>query len=129
MIDTTRYNQVQTKHTHTGVWVAIGLMGAVIVFSFIVAAGAFIGLNKVKEEGPTSARFYLALQDHNYALAYTFLDSEAKLNNQAVDQQTFISQAAQADSQSTAIKGFDVADKSNDASAIVNVHRGNSTYQ
>jgi hypothetical protein len=129
MIDTNRSYQAQTRHTHTGMLVAIGGMGAVIIFGLIIAAAIFRGINKVKEEGPTTARFYLALQDHNYALAYSFLDSEAKLNNQAVDQQTFIKQAAQADALSTTIKGFDYSDKGNNASATVNVHRGNFNYQ
>jgi hypothetical protein len=129
MTDTKNYQQITNKHTHTGVWIAIGLIGTALVLSLLVAAGVFLGLNQVKDNGPTSARFYLALQDHNYALAYTYLDSGATVNNKVVDQATFISQAAQADSLNSAIKGFDITGQNDNASTFVNVHRGNSTYK
>lgn len=129
MINSQISNKERSNHTHTGILVTLGIIGMVMIFGFIIVAAVFLGINKVKDEGPTPARFYLALQDHNYALAYTFLDSGAKLNNETLDQQTFVQKAAQADSLSTGIKGFDYNDKGAGDSATVNVHRGNSTYQ
>ena len=129
MLDTQTYPQTQTKHSHTGLWFAIGAMAAIAIFSLFLVATIGLGLNKVKESGPTSAQFYMALQDHNYPLAYTYLDAKAKVNNQEVDQLTFISQAAQADARNNTISGFDVTDKGDNASATVKVTRGKLSYE
>jgi hypothetical protein len=129
MINTQLSNRERSNHIHTGTLVALGLIAAVMIFGSIIGVAVFLGINKVKDEGPTPARFYMALQDHNYALAYSFMDGDAKLNNQPVDQQTFIQKAALADAQSASIKGFDYKDNANSSSVTVNVHRGNSNYQ
>ncbi len=121
--------QAQTKHSHTALWLAIGAIAAVAIFSIIVVLGVWVGLNQIKETGPTPARFYLALQSQNYALAYTYLDAGAKISNQDFSQQSFIAQAAQTDSRSTAISGFEFNDKGSPDAATVKVSRGGSSYE
>ena len=129
MYETQVYPQTQTRHSHAGLWLATGIMAGIAVISLFLAGAVFLGLNQVKENGPTPARFYMALHDQNYALAYSYLDSGATLNNQPVDQQSFSSQFAQADSRNKAISGFEITDKNDAASANVKVSRGSSTYQ
>lgn len=122
------YPQTQTRHSHTGLWASITIIAGAVIFSAIVIIAIFIGLNKVKDSGPTPARFYLALQGQNYALAYAYLDGQAKVNNQPVNQQTFIEQMAQADATTGAISGFSYEDKQDNSNVTVKVTRANRTY-
>lgn len=129
MYETQVYPQSQTRHSHAGLWVTIGIMAGIAVISLLLAGAVFLGLNQVKENGPTPARFYMALHDQNYALAYSYLDSGASLNNQPVDQQSFIGQFAQADSRTKAISGFEITNKNDASNATVKVSRAGASYE
>lgn len=131
MLDTTTYSQTQTstRHSHSGLWLALGISAVLALFSLLLVASIWLGFNKIKDTGPTPARFYLALHDQNYALAYTYLDNSARVNNQTLDQSAFISLAAQSDADQGAISGFELTTKDETANATVKVSRPTGSYQ
>jgi hypothetical protein len=126
--------QQQPRQSRRTLWIILGVVGGLIViaglaFSLLVITGVFTALNVIKQTGPIPARYYLAIIDQDYAQAYSYVDSNATINGQQVDQQAFTNLATAADHQNGRVTGFDLKGDENDPSHMtVTVSRGTQSY-
>lgn len=118
-------------------WMIFGIAASLIVlvclaFTLLVVTGVVVGLttffNTTSEPTPVAANYYLAIMTHDYAKAYTDLDSHAAVNGRQVDQQTFVTLATSVDAQNGNVTGYTI--EGNDPShPTITVHRGARVYQ
>jgi hypothetical protein len=81
---------------------------------------------------PVIASYGLDFMRQDYTDAYTHLDSQATINGQQVDQQTFIALATAADTRYGKVSGFSIDSplQGNDPSFVtITVHRSDQNYQ
>ena len=82
-------------------WLIVGGVSIVvfIVLSVYVGFAAYSAINAVKQNGSISERYYLNIVGGDYTTAYSYLDSNATIDGQQVDQQAFTRLAKAADAQ------------------------------
>jgi|GEM_PF-2419018 len=128
MLNQTDFSNRQSHPKPIGLIVLFSLAG-LLIFSAVVLLGIYFGLKQAKENGPIPVRYYMAIRDQNYALAYTYLSMDAKVNDQKVNLETFTQQAALADSQGGKVEGFTVeGDQNAPDGVILQLHRSNQKY-
>lgn len=119
-------------------WMIFGIVASLIVlgsviFTVLVATDVIVGLNAffntTTEPTPVAANYYLAIMAHDYAKAYTDLDSHATINGQQVDQQAFITLATTADTHNGKVSGYTIDQGTDPARLTITVHRGARIYQ
>jgi hypothetical protein len=123
-MNTLNYNSTQeiNRRKANRIKLGLGLAGGfILVVAIIAALGVVIGLNVIKEKGPVPVKYYQALFDKNYTLAYAFLDETAVVNGQTVDQASFTKMAAAQDVKEGSVGGYSI-DGSNDQATSVTVH-------
>jgi hypothetical protein len=79
---------------------------------------------------PTVAEYYQAVKEKNYALAYTFVDANAKNSSgQALTENTFVQMAQASDNEGGTIVNVTIDPISNDSTQILlSINRGSSLY-
>ena len=126
----------QPRKSRTLLWIVLGSTIGVLLFSALVAGSAFFALHtffqQTDQPVPVVASYGLSFMRQDYANAYTNLDSQATINGQQVDQQSFTALATSADEHYGKVSGYsiDPALQGNDPSYMtITVHRGNRNYQ
>jgi flagellar basal body-associated protein FliL len=123
----------QPRQSHRTLWIVLGSAIGVLIFAALVTGAVFVALHtffqQTDQPVPVAANYGLAFMRQDYASAYADLDSQATINGQKVDEQTFRHLATTADAQQGKVTGYSL-DGSNSASLFtMTVHRGDRTYQ
>jgi hypothetical protein len=126
----------QPRKSRTLLWIVLGSTIGVLLFTALVGASAFFALHsffqQTDQSVPVVASYGLAFMRQDYANAYSHLDSQATINGEQVDQQSFTALATSADSHYGKVSGYsiDSLSQGNDSSNItITVHRGDQNYQ
>src|SRR5215472_1472132 len=95
------FTQSQSRRSRRTLWIMVGTIVALALIGFaaIVWVRASSELNSIKLTGSTPERYYLNIMSSDYTTAYSYLDSNATIAGQPVDQQAFIRLAKSADAQ------------------------------
>lgn len=122
-------------------WTVLGIVGgsivlATLLFSLLIAAGVFVGLNAffhtTTAPVPVAAHYYLSIMEQNYPQAYTDLDQHAQINGQSLDQHAFTTLATTTDAQEGKVSGYSIDPtlQGNDSARVtITVHRGAHIYE
>jgi hypothetical protein len=126
------YAPVSSQRRLTRLWIVLGSSVVVIVFAALVTGAVFVALHtffqQTDQPAPVAASYYLAFMTQDYPKAYAELDSQATINGQRIDEQTFRNLATTADAQKGKVTGYSL-DGSDSASLFtVTVHRGGQNY-
>jgi hypothetical protein len=108
----------------------VGLAGGFILLTMLLAGiGVIVGLNVIKDKGPVPVKYYQALFDKNYTLAYAYMDETAVVNGQPVDQIGFTKLAAAQDAKNGSVQGYSIDGPVDQGPAVtVHVNRGGKKY-
>ena len=91
--------QQQSRRSRRTFWISVGTLCAMT----LIGLTAFVGVtasaasNPLKQKGAVAARYYLTIESGDYATAYSFLDRDATIDGQPVDEQAFLRLAKSAD--------------------------------
>ncbi|HEX6477765.1 MAG TPA: hypothetical protein VF043_02890 [Ktedonobacteraceae bacterium] len=120
----------QLRRSRRTLWIVVGTISAIALIGFaaIVWVVASSELNSIKPNGSISERFYLNIMSGDYTTAYSYLDSNATINGQPVDQQVFIRLARAADAQYGTVHGITFSTESDATHVTVTVSRGSRSY-
>jgi hypothetical protein len=126
----------QPRKPRTWLWIVLGSAIGVLLFSALVAGNTFFALHtffqQTDQPVPVVASYGLAFIRQDYANAYTNLDSQASINGQQVDQQSFTALATSADTHYGKVSEYNIDPslQGNDPSHMtITVHRGDHSYQ
>jgi hypothetical protein len=104
----------------------------VLVFAALVTGAVFVALHtflqQTDQPAPVAASYYLAFMTQDYPEAYAELESQATINGQKVDEQTFRHLATTADAQQGKVTGYSLDSRNSAALFTVTVHRGGQNY-
>jgi len=116
----------------TRLWIVLGSIVGVIVFAAVVTGAVFIALHtffqQTDQPAPVTASYYLAFMTQDYTKAYAELDSQATINGQKLDEQTFRNLAATADAQKGKVTSYSLDGNDSSSHFTVTVHRGGQNY-
>jgi hypothetical protein len=133
--------QPPPAHSRSKRWTILGIASgailiAVLVFSLLVAAGVYAGLNAffhtTTAPTPVAAHYYLSIMEQDYPQAYADLGQHAQINGQPLDQQAFIALATTTDAQLGKVSGYSIdpaLQGKNSAQVTITVHRGAHIYK
>lgn len=123
----------QPRQSRPLLWIILGSTIGVLLFAALVAGSAFFALHaffqQTDQPVPVAGNYYLAFMTQDYAKAYADLDSQATINGQHVDEQTFINLATAADAQKGKVFGYSMMGDGSGSSLTVTVQRGGHSYQ
>jgi hypothetical protein len=123
----------QPRKSRPMLWIVLGSTIGVLLFAALVGASAFFALRtffqQTDQPVPVAGNYYLALMTQDYAKAYADLDSQATINGQQVDEQTFINMAKAADAQRGRVLGYSIMGNDSGSSFTMTVQRGGQSYQ
>ena len=126
------YATVPFQRRRTRLWIVLGSIVGVIVFAAVVTGAVFIALHtffqQTDQPAPVAASYYLAFMTQDYTKAYAELDSQATINGQKVDEQTFRNLAATADAQKGKVTSYSLEGSDSSSHFTVTVHRGGQNY-
>ena len=122
--------QEQSRRSRRRFWLLIGGISIVvfIVFAVYVGFAAYSAINTVKQTGSIPERYYLNIMSGDYTTAYSYLDSNATIDGQPVDQQAFIRLAKAADAQNGTVHGITFNIESDATHVTATVSRGSRNY-
>ena|SRR5260221_13173310 len=94
-------DQQESRRSRCKFWIIVGSISAIALIGFIVyvAVITFSTLNSIKQNGSIPERYYLNIMSGDYTTASTYLECNATIDGQPVDQQAFIHLAKAADAQ------------------------------
>ncbi len=126
------YAPVPFQRRRTRLWIVLGSIAGVIVFAALVTGAVFVALHtffqQTDQPVPVAASYYLAFMRQDYTKAYAELDSQATINGQKVDEQTFRHLAATADAQQGKVTSYSLDGSDSASHFTVTVHRGGQNY-
>ncbi len=122
--------QEQSRRSRRRFWLLIGGISIVvfIVFAVYVGFAAYSAINTVKQTGSIPERYYLNIMSGDYTTAYSYLDSNATIDGQPVDQQAFLHLAKAADAQNGTVHGITFNIESDATHVTATVSRGSRSY-
>lgn len=122
--------QEQSRRSRRRFWLLIGGISIVvfIVFAVYVGFAAYSAINTVKQTGSIPERYYLNIMSGDYTTASSYLDSNATIDGQPVDQQAFIRLAKAADAQNGTVHGITFNIESDATHVTATVSRGSRSY-
>ncbi len=111
-------------------WLIVGGVSIVvfIVFAVYVGLAAYSAINNLKQNGSIPERYYLNIIGGDYTTAYSYLDSNATIDGQQVDQQAFTRLAKAADAQFGTAHAILLSTESDATNVTVTVSRGSRSY-
>jgi hypothetical protein len=126
----TQPQQEQSRRSRRRFWLLIGGISIVvfIVFAVYVGFAAYSAINTVKQTGSIPERYYLNIMSGDYTTASSYLDSNATIDGQPVDQQAFIRLAKAADAQNGTVHGITFNIESDATHVTATVSRGSRSY-
>src|SRR5215469_5181812 len=118
------------RRSRRTVWIMVGTLVALALIGItaIVWLRASSELHSIKQNGSISERYYLNIMSGDYTTAYSFLESNATIAGQPVDQQAFIRLAKSADARYGSVHGITFSTESDAAQVTVTVSRGSHNY-
>jgi hypothetical protein len=123
----------QPRQSHRTLWIVLGSAIGVLVFAALVTGAVFVALHtffqQTDQPVPVAANYGLAFMRQDYASAYADLDSQATINGQKVDEQTFRNLATTADAQKGKVTGYSLDGSNSTSLFTMTVHRGGRNYQ
>ena len=122
--------QEQSRRSRRRFWLLIGGISIVvfIVFAVYVGFAAYSAINTVKQTGSIPERYYLNIMSGDYTTASSYLDGNATIDGQPVDQQAFIGLAKAADAQNGTVHGITFNIESDATHVTATVSRGSRSY-
>lgn len=122
--------QQQSRRSRRALYIAIGVVSAIVLIGFTVFTVMAVSsaLNSIKQNGSIPERYYLNIMSGDYTTASTYLDSNATINGQPVDQQAFIRLAKATDTQFGTVHGITFSTESDATHVTATVSRGSRTY-
>lgn len=126
----TQPDQQQPRRSRRTLWIMVGTLVALALIGItaIVWLRASSELNSVKQNGSIPERYYLNIMNGDYTTAYSFLESNATIAGEPVDQQAFIRLAKSADARYGTVHGITFSTESDAAQVTVTVSRGSRNY-
>lgn len=129
------YSQ-QPQKSRIWLWIVLGSLIGVLLFTALVAGSAFFAVRSFFQQTdqslPVVASYGLDFMRQDYTDAYTKMDSQATINGQQVDQQSFIALATAADTRYGNMSGYSIDSPlqgTNPSYVTITVHRSNQNYQ
>jgi len=118
------------RQSRRTLWIIVGTISAIalIGFTVFVAVIASSALNSIKQNGSIPERYYLNIIRGDYTTASTYLDSNATIDGQPVDQQAFIRLAKAADAQYGTVRDITFNIESDATHVTATVSRGSRSY-
>ena len=122
--------QQQSRRSRRMLYILVGTLAAIALIGFIAFVWVAVSteLNSIKQNGSIPERYYLNIMSGDYTTASTYLDSNATVDGQPVDQQTFIRLARAADTQLGTVHGITLSTESDATHVTVTVSRGSRSY-
>ncbi|HEV2579539.1 MAG TPA: hypothetical protein VGT44_01700 [Ktedonobacteraceae bacterium] len=122
--------QQQSRRSRRTFWIIAGsiLAIALIGLAGYVAVLTSSALNSLKQTGSIPERYYLNIMSGDYTTASTYLDSNATIDGQPVDQQSFMRLAKATDAQYGGVRGITFNIESDATHVTVTVSRGSRSY-
>lgn len=126
----TQPEQQQSRRSRRTFWIIVGTICAIALIGFaaLVWVAFSSAINSIKQTGSIPERYYLNILSGDYTTAYTYLDSNATIDGQPVDQQAFTRLAKAADAQYGSVRGITFNVESNATNVTVTVSRGSRSY-
>jgi len=122
--------QQQSRQSRRRFWLLVGGISIVVFIICAVSVGfaASSAFNAVKQHGSIPERYYLNIVGGDYTTASSYLDRNATIDGQPVDQQAFTRLAKAADAQYGAVHGILLSAESDATHVTVTVSRGSRSY-
>lgn len=122
--------QQQSRRSRRLLYILVGMAAAIALIGLVVYVVITISstLNTIKQTGSIPERYYLNIMSGDYTTASTYLDSNATIDGQPVDQQAFIRLAKAADTQFGTVHGITFNIESDATNVTVTVSRGSRSY-
>lgn len=130
----TQPDQQQPRWSRRTLWIMVGTLVALALIGitaivWLRGSSEFSSeLNSVKQNGSISERYYLNIMSGDYTTAYSFLESNATIAGEPVDQQAFMRLAKSADARYGNVHGITFSTESDAAQVTVTVSRGSRNY-
>lgn len=123
--------QYQPRRTSRKFWIIIVALMIVACVAGVASIGvaAYSALNSIKQNGSIPERYYLNIISGDYTTASTYLNKNATIDGQPVDQQTFIRLAKAADAQYGTVHGITFNIQSDATHVTATVSRGSRSYE
>ena len=104
----TQPEQEQSRRSRRTFWIIVATLSAIALIGLTAFVGvtASSAINPLKQKEVVAARYYLTIESGDYATAYSFLDRNATIDGQPVDQQSFIRLAEAADAHYGTVYGM-----------------------
>lgn len=122
--------QQQSRRSRRMLYILVGVVAALVLIGF----GAYVWvtvastLNDLKQNGSIPERYYLNIMSGDYTTASIYLDSNATIDGQPVNQQAFIRLAKAADARYGTVHGITFNIESDATNVTATVSRGSRTY-
>ena len=122
--------QPQSGQSRRKFWFIVGGLIAIVVIAFAVIVGVIASreIHALKQNGPIPERYYLNIMSGDYAQAYTYLESNATINGQPLNQQAFLRLAKAADAQYGTVHGVVFSQETDGPHITATVSRGSRSY-
>jgi hypothetical protein len=98
---------------------------SLVAYIWVIASSA---INSIKQNGSIPERYYLNIMSGDYTTASSYLDGNATIDGQPVDQQAFIGLAKAADAQNGTVHGITFNIESDATHVTATVSRGSRSY-
>src|SRR6266567_4869646 len=127
--------QQPPKKRRTGLWIFLGIL-VVLVLACVGVVGALYYVGTHNPATDVANKYYTAIQNRDYATAYSYLDaSSITFNNQNLTQSLYIQAAQAVDAQKGKVTSYSITSSNintsngaNSASFTVSVTRNGSPY-
>lgn len=122
--------QPQPGQSRRKFWIIVGGLIAIAVIGFAVIVGVIATreIHTLKQTGPIPERYYLNIMSGDYAQAYTYLESNATINGQPLNQQAFLHLAKAADARDGTVHGVVLSQETDGPHITATVSRGSRSY-
>lgn len=122
--------QEQSRRSRRTFWIIVGTISAIALIGFtayvwVIASSA---INSVKQNGSIPERYYLNIISGDYTTASSYLDRNATIDGQQVDQQSFTRLAKAADAQYGTAHAILLSTENDATRVTVTVSRGSRSF-
>lgn len=126
----TEPQQQQSRRSRRALYILVGILAAIVLTGLVVYVVITVSstLNSLKQNGSIPERYYLNIMSGDYTTASTYLERNATIDGQPVDQQEFLRLAKTADTQFGTVHGITFSTESDAANVTVTVSRGSRSY-
>jgi hypothetical protein len=122
--------QQQSRRSRRALYILVGTLAAIALIGLIAYVWVAFSseLNSLKQTGSIPERYYLNIMSGDYTTASTYLDRNATIDGQSVDQQAFIRLAKAADAHYGTVRGITFNIESDATHVTATVSRGSRNY-